>query len=94
MSQDNIDDKLGADKFYTDERVAHIIVDEQFSDSAEIERLVLACPAELYSYENGVLTFSYEGCLECGTCRIVSGGRAIACWDHPADGFGIDYRQG
>lgn len=94
MSDQTVDDKLGLDKFYIDERVAHIAIDKDCPDVATIKLLVAACPAALYHYENNTFTFSYEGCLECGTCRVLAGGIAITRWDYPADGFGVDYRQG
>ncbi|MEM3395263.1 MAG: 4Fe-4S binding protein, partial [Nitrososphaerota archaeon] len=51
------------------------------------------CPAKCYiPTENGIL-FSYEGCLECGTCRIVCPHEAIN-WDYPLSGRGVQYRFG
>ena len=55
----------------------------------------MACPAKLYSKrEDGTVEFNYEGCLECGTCRVLAGGRIIKSWDHPIGGMGIVFRQG
>ena len=74
MAKMSVDDKLGFDKFVTDEHESHIQINEDYHDEAEIKRLVMACPANLYHYDDGKLVFSHEGCLECGTCRVISGG--------------------
>ena len=89
-----VDDKLGYNRFNTDESYAHIEINEDFKDEAEIRKVVLACPAELYKYENGELTFNHEGCPECGTCRVVSGGKVVKMWNHPYGGAGVTYMQG
>ena len=94
MKRMNIDDKLGLNHFKVDNSYVHIEVDPDFKDEKEIERVVMACPAKLYRYEDGVVTFSYEGCLECGTCRVVSGGKLIKSWNHPMGAMGVDFRQG
>ena len=89
-----VDDKLGYDIFHTDESYAHIEIDKDYKNEEEIRKVVLACPAGLYKYENGVVTFSHEGCLECGTCRVVSGGKVVKSWNHPYGGAGVTYVQG
>lgn len=94
MNQGDIDIKLGADKFYADLRAPHTTTNQAAGTEAQIALLIKACPAGLYSLEDGELEFSYEGCLECGTCRVIAGGGAIDTWDYPPDGFGVDYRQG
>ncbi len=94
MAKMSIDDKLGLDKFDTDEENAHIQIDENYANEEDIRRLVMACPAQLYKYEDGKLSFNYEGCLECGTCRVLSKGKVIKSWDHPVGGAGVVYKQG
>jgi len=91
----SIDDKLGFNRFIADEHNAHIILNEDYKDAAEIQRLIKACPAALYRLEeDGRLSFNHEGCLECGTCRVISGGKVIKSWNHPEGGMGIEYRLG
>ena len=94
MAKMSIDDKLGLVKFVTDEHESHILIDEEYADEAEIKRLVMACPAELYKYIDGKLTFSHEGCLECGTCRVLAGGKGVKSWTHPKGAMGVEFRQG
>ena len=64
MAKMSVDDKLGVVKFVTDEHESHIEINEDYQDEAEIKRLVMACPAELYKYTDGKLVFNHEGCLE------------------------------
>lgn len=94
MARMTIDDKLGLNVFHTDEVHSHIEVDTEYSDEAEIRKLVLACPAECYKYIDGKLTFSWLGCLECGTCRVLSKGKIVKDWNHPTAGIGVQFRQG
>ncbi|MDR1067890.1 MAG: ferredoxin family protein [Clostridiales Family XIII bacterium] len=90
----NIDDKLGLDVFYTDENNPHIEIDEDYDVQRDIDKLIMACPAGLYAQEDGKITFNYEGCLECGTCRVLSGGKIITSWNHPRGSKGVEYREG
>lgn len=76
MAKMSVDDKLGVVKFVTDEHESHIEINEDYQDEAEIKRLVMACPAELYKYTDGKLVFNHEGCLECGTCASFPAARA------------------
>lgn len=91
----NVPDKLGINKFHTDEENRHIDVDKEYPDKAEIDRVIRACPAALYSVdENGKLFFDYLGCLECGTCRVLSKGKVVKDWNYPQGTMGIEYRMG
>jgi ferredoxin-like protein FixX len=94
MKKVNVDAKLGLNLFHTDEENAHIDVDLACTDEEEIKKLLLACPAECYKYIDGNFSFSYLGCLECGTCRVLSHDKIVKDWKHPHGGIGITYRQG
>lgn len=89
----SVEQKLGVNKFHVDESNPHIEVDPAVS-AEDIMVLVKACPANLYKYEDGVLTFDYAGCFECGTCRILSEGKVVKKWTYPQGSFGIEYRYG
>ena len=94
MAKMIVDDKLGTVKFVTDEHNPHIYINEDYADEAEIKRLVMACPAELYKYTDGKLTFNHEGCLECGTWRVISGGKGVKSWTHPQGAMGVEFHKG
>ena len=40
------------------------------------------------------ISFNHEGCLECGTCRVLSGGKVVESWNHPQGGMGVEFRHG
>lgn len=91
----SIDEKLSVNKFFVDEGNAHIEVDKNYRNRNEIMKLVKACPAGLYKLDDkGALTFDYAGCLECGTCRVLSKGKVVTKWDFPEGSFGIEFRFG
>ncbi len=94
MKKMTIEDKLALDLFHTDEENSHIDVDKETTDEAEIRKLVLACPAECYKYEDGQFSFSHLGCLECGTCRVLSHDKIVKGWNYPMGTKGVFYRQG
>ena len=94
MAKMTLDDKLGLDRFYADEHHSHIEINEDYSNEKEINLLVGACPAGLYIYEEGKISFNHEGCLECGTCRVLSSGKVVKSWEYPIGSKGVEFRQG
>ena len=69
----------------------HIIVDYTKCKDCEWKPCLRLCPAECYTMVGDEVLFSYEGCLECGTCRIVCPEKAIK-WSYPKSGRGIHFR--
>lgn len=95
MGKVNVAEKLGVNKFNTDEHNSHIDVDKEYSDYDEIDRVVRVCPAATYSLdENKTLFFEHLGCLECGSCKVLSEGKLVKAWDYPLGTRGIEYRLG
>lgn len=91
----DVSEKLGVDKFAVNEEESHIIIDKNFVDDHELEKLIVACPAALYDRsDDGTIKFDYAGCLECGTCRVLCGGTIIRNWKHPEGTFGVEFRYG
>ena len=91
----NVDNKLGIDRFRVDEHSAHIEIEKEWKNPVDIDRLIRACPAGLYRYDdNQELVFDYAGCLECGTCKILGFGNVVSKWEWPQGTFGISYRFG
>ena len=90
----NVDEYLSLNKYEVYEENAHIeLVDDP--DDAEFDKLIRVCPAALYKRdEDGVKSFDYAGCLECGTCRIACGGTIIKKWANPQPTMGVEYRFG
>ncbi|MGI6033613.1 MAG: hypothetical protein ACOX69_09375 [Coriobacteriales bacterium] len=90
----NVDEYLAANKYEVDEGNPHIeLVDDP--DDAEFDKLVRVCPAALYKRDaDGVKSFDYSGCLECGTCRIACGDTIVKKWRCPGPTMGVEYRFG
>ena len=93
----NVDEYLAVNKYEVDEGNAHIELagDMQEVDDAEFDKLIKVCPAALYKRdEDGVKSFDYAGCLECGTCRIICGDTILDKWTFPGPTMGVEYRCG
>ncbi|MFO6296264.1 ferredoxin family protein [Rahnella selenatireducens] len=89
----NLNDKL-AKNYYQPENTAHILVADNAQQSA-LKTLLNACPAGLYRMNvAGEITFDPNGCLECGTCRIVCRDETFSLWRYPAAGCGVTFRFG
>ncbi len=94
MKKLKIEDKLGLNIFHTDDDNSHIEINKDYDNEEEIMKVVLACPAACYKYEDGHVSFSHLGCLECGTCRVLSRGKLVKEWNHPMGEVGVIYREG
>lgn len=71
----------------------HIKVDSEKCLRCNQKPCIYLCPAGCYTLLEGKVLFSYEGCLECGTCRVVCPEGAVN-WNYPVSGRGIHYRFG
>ncbi|WP_148895814.1 4Fe-4S dicluster domain-containing protein [Geothermobacter ehrlichii] len=75
---------------------AHIVLNDEICISKCKERYcTFVCPASCFVYEeeSSKVVFSFEGCLECGTCRISCEEGALD-WNHPEGGYGVVFRLG
>jgi ferredoxin like protein len=87
----NIDDKLALNLFHVD-KDPHIKLDQGKCRLCPHKLCTRICPVENYTLdENNNVVFSWEGCLECGACRIVCDQEALT-WEYPRGGYGISYR--
>ena len=55
------------------------------------KELVKLCPCSCYTMVGERLVYSYEGCLECGLCRVLSEPWGLR-WEYPKSGRGVQYR--
>lgn len=88
----NIEDKLFCNKFNADSE-SHLVVDQDICRTCVGKPCLTVCPVKNYTLENGQIVVSFEGCLECGSCRIVCGLGGLS-WKYPRGGKGICYRFG
>jgi ferredoxin like protein len=87
-----IDDKLALNLFHVDEK-AHITIKPEICRKCPHKACTHTCPVANYTLEGDEVVFSWEGCLECGTCKVVCDQGSVS-WDYPSGGFGILYRLG
>jgi len=90
-----IEDKLYLNRYRTDERHPHLrIKDESICANKCKDRPCIAgCPADVYEWDGKRMDVKYEGCLECGTCRIICPFRNID-WEYPNGNYGVLYKFG
>ena len=88
------EDKLFLNKFKVDNAHPHIkLRNNDICRQCQDKPCLYVCPVGNYKKVNGAVELSWEGCLECGSCRIACKYDGIE-WNYPQGGFGIMYRFG
>ncbi len=88
-----IEDKLYTTKYNVDEKSHLIQIQASVCEKCENKPCLNFCPAEVYKWEKDRLAIYFEGCLECGSCRIGCPYFNIE-WHFPRGGFGVVYKFG
>lgn len=90
-----IEQKLYLDRFQVDAESHLAIIDQDTCRKCPEKWCNYFCPAAVYEFDEatGRNLVAYEGCVECGTCRIGCPYRNIA-WRYPRGGYGIQHRLG
>lgn len=86
------EEKLAVNKYDLDPEV-HLTLDPEACRTCNQRACLYACPADCYRLVEEHVTFSYEGCLECGSCRLACPKGAIT-WTLPRGGLGICFQYG
>lgn len=100
MKRMNMDDRLAATRFDSDDVNAHIVIDKEACRTCTHKACTYSCPAERYKWDddNDVMTFDHVGCLECGNCRLVcerlNERRPGYDWNYPNHGKGFLAKEG
>ncbi|TCO70138.1 ferredoxin like protein [Rhodovulum euryhalinum] len=91
-----MEERLYQNRYMVDEGNPHVrILPRQGGDSPELRALVNICPAGCYSLnEAGRVEVAADGCMECGTCRIVCQGTGELDWSWPRGGYGVLFKFG
>src|SRR3989304_9096202 len=94
LEEKTLPEKLFLLRFRVD-KVSHLIPDKDVCRECNKCACLFVCPADVYKWDDGKkeIMVSYEGCLECGTCRIACPQGAID-WRNPGGGFGVSYKYG
>lgn len=86
--------KLFRNKWVTAEGDPHLIVDNEICKTCPGQWCLYVCPSQRYSRDtDGLIHVDYEGCFECGTCRVACLPGGIY-WKYPIGGHGVCYREG
>jgi ferredoxin like protein len=92
---DNVEQKLFQNRYLVDAGHPHITVKPHQKPSRELLSLVRACPAGCYSKNDaGQVEISVDGCLECGTCRVITAKTGEVEWSYPRGGYGVMFKFG
>ncbi|MBU2809486.1 ferredoxin family protein [Acidithiobacillus ferrooxidans F221] len=92
-----IEEKLFQNRYRVDEGHPHIhiINPEVCADNCSAQSCTYVCPAGCYvADEKGDITLTTDGCLECGTCRIICNDHHNVAWEYPRGGHGILFKFG
>lgn len=90
-----IEDKLYQNRYLVDAGRAHIKVREHTVPTAPLLALLTACPARCYELsDKGQVEITVDGCVECGTCRVIAEPSGDIEWSYPRGGFGVLFKFG
>ncbi len=90
-----VEEKLFQNRYLVDAGKPHIKVRPHEVPSASLMSMTRLCPAGCYAVtESGQVEVAADGCLECGTCRIVTKATGEIEWNYPRGGFGVLYKFG
>jgi ferredoxin like protein len=91
----NVEDKLYTNRYQVDAGHPHITVKPHDKPSKALLSLTTTCPAGCYSVnDKGHVEIAVDGCLECGTCRVVCAATKDIEWNYPRGGFGVLFKFG
>ena len=97
MSNAKVEEKLFQNRYRVDTGRPHIGIrnPEICSNTCKTQQCAVCCPAGCYTVEgNGRVVLITDGCLECGTCRVVCETHRNISWEYPRGGFGILFKFG
>ncbi len=90
-----VEDKLFQNRYLVDAGRPHIKVRPHETPSANLLALTRVCPAKCYEEtDTGQVEISADGCMECGTCRVLCEASGEIEWDYPRGGFGVLFKFG
>ncbi|MBH1961006.1 MAG: ferredoxin family protein [Rhodocyclales bacterium] len=97
MSTAKVEEKLFQNRYKVDTGRPHISIKdpEICTNQCSSQQCAVCCPAGCYTQEgNGRIVLITDGCLECGTCRIICDDHRNVAWEYPRGGYGILFKFG
>lgn len=91
----NVEEKLFQDRYRVDVGRPHIrVIDASACAACAVQPCTVCCPAGCWrAADGGGIELVVDGCLECGTCRLVCDHGNVD-WNYPRGGFGILFKFG
>jgi ferredoxin like protein len=90
-----VEDRLYYNRYVVDSGRPHIRVKPHTKPSKALTALLRVCPAHCYDLnDRGQVEITPDGCLECGTCRVVCAETGEIEWTYPRGGFGVLFKFG
>ena len=90
-----VENKLFYNRYLVDAGRPHIQVRPHEVPSSALLSMTRICPAGCYAQnDKGQVEITTDGCLECGTCRIVCAETGDVVWEYPRGGFGVLFKFG
>lgn len=90
-----VEDKLYQNRYLVDAERPHIqIKDEALCASCTTRQCTVCCPAGCYEGAADKVVLTTDGCLECGTCRVICATHRNVEWEYPRGGYGIQFKFG
>ena len=90
-----VEEKLFFNRYVVDSGRPHIKVRRHEVPSPALLTLTRVCPAGCYSLnDGGQVEIAPDGCMECGTCRVLTAGSGEVEWDYPRGGYGVLFKFG
>jgi ferredoxin like protein len=97
MSTVKVEEKLFQNRYKVDSGRSHVTIKDQkiCSDECKTQQCTVCCPAGCYTREGGgQIQLTTDGCLECGTCRVICDDHRNIDWEYPRGGYGILFKFG
>lgn len=90
-----VEEKLYQNRYIVDAGRPHISIRPHEKPSERLLAMTHICPAGCYSQTpSGQIEIAPDGCLECGTCRVLCEASGDITWNYPRGGFGVLFKFG
>ena len=90
-----VEDKLFYNRYLVDPGRAHNKVRPHTTPTPALLALLNACPARCYEKnDKGQVEITVDGCIECGTCRVIGEPSGDIEWSYPRGGYGVLFKFG
>jgi ferredoxin like protein len=93
----NVEEKLFQNRYKVDHGRPHISIKnaDTCKNDCRDQSCTYVCPAACYKLEgSGAVTLITDGCLECGSCRVICTEFMNVDWEYPRGGHGILFKFG